>query len=373
MNRRKSRARKSELAGFSGFALVLFPSLLLFGVILLCGFDFGLALGIAGSVLAVGTFAVTQYQTRRPRTRRIVFLAKSRSSFARNIFRGLTDGLEEYGDIHVSGLFPDPDDGDATAFQLKQLRSLDIARADGVVVIPSSENEETWLELARIMRRGTVVVCVDTKPPNQFFRQQGLAPPLFVGSDFTLGGRMVGRYFAEQLEGAVDSKLVVALGPESSWPGRERGSWILYELAAAGLLSRCEAVELSDWTASACADRLHTVVETAATDGCAELFVFAGNDKLAFALHQRLERSSGPARTAAVCLVGYDGTTTEDGQHLLEGLERARATVDALPFEQGLAAAEFIAWAYEGHPSDCTKRIVAPRFVELNPAVQPVL
>lgn len=106
-------------------------------------------------------------------------------------------------------------------------------------------------------------------------------------------------------------------------------------------------------------------IETLVADGCEEVLVFAGNDKVALALHQRLDRVDGAARAARVELVGYDGTTTEDGTHVLADLERATATVNALPEDQGKAAAEFIARAYEGHPPDLTTRIVAPRLMHL--------
>lgn len=365
MNPRRHRLMKSPLTGLAGFALVAVPSAILLGVLLLLGLDLGLALTIAASLLAVGTFALAQHQSRRPRTRRVVFLAKSRSPFARNIFRGLCDGLEDYGDLHASGLFPDAGQ-DATEFQLERLRSLDVARADALVVIPSTENEQMWHELVRVVRRGTVVVCIDTKPPNRVFSAHGVVRPLFVGSDFTLGGRMVGRFFVERLESEANARLIVALGPESSWPGCERGSRILYELATAGHLDRCHAVELPNWVASECAERLNTAIAAVAADGCRQIFVFAGNDKVALALHNRLDRLDGSAPAVDIHLVGYDGTTTEDGMHVLEGLGRAMATVNALPYDQGLAAAEFLAWAHEGHAADLTTRIVAPQLMQLN-------
>jgi ABC-type sugar transport system substrate-binding protein len=361
---RRTRIAKSAMTGASGFALAVAPALATFLVLLLAGVDVDRTIGVAGGELAVLTFAVAQHHARRPPTRRVIFLAKSRSSFARNIFRGLTDGLEQFGEIHVRGMFPEPDE-DAAAFQLRCLRSLELARAHGVVVIPATEDNQLWQELARLVRRRMVIVCVDTKAPNHHFRQHGLAPPLFVGSDFTAGGRMVGRYLGERLERAPGAHLIVAIGPESSWPARERASRILYELAGMGLLCRCSAVQLSDWSAPECAAQLQAAVEEAAVEGAEEVLVFAGNDKLAFECTRLLDRHAG-ALAVDVRLVGYDGTTTEDGRQLLDGHELALATVDALPLEQGRAAAEFIAWAYEDHAMDVTKRIVLPRLVELS-------
>jgi ABC-type sugar transport system substrate-binding protein len=361
--RRRARIRKGELAGGSGFVLAVGPALATFVALLVGGVGVDRTTGISGVELALLTFAVAQHQTRRPPTRRVVFLAKSRSSFARNIFRGLIDGLEPFGAIHVRGLFPEPDE-DSAAFQLRCLCSLEALRAHAVVVIPATEDEQIWRELARLMSRRTVVICVDTKPPNLRFRQQGLAPPLFVGSDFTAGGRTVGRYLGEWLERAPGARLIVAIGPESSWPARERASWVLYELAGKGQLGRCSAVELNDWSAPAGAAKLFAAVEAAAAQHGGELIVFTGNDKLAFELGRLLDRHAATL-TVDVRLVGYDGTTTEDGRPLLDGQERALVTVDALPLEQGRAAAEFVAWAYEGHAMDVTKRIVLPRLVEL--------
>jgi len=361
---RRQRLRKSALHGMPGFIVVVVPSCLLFALLLLAGIDLSLSVALACGLLAVATFAVSQLQTRRPRARRVVFLAKSRSSFAFNIHRGLDEGLEKHGDIQVSRLFPERGE-DGTMFQLSKLRSLEVARADGLVIIPSTENEQLWHELVRIVRRGTVVVCVDTKPPNHLFSAHGVARPLFVGSNFTLGGRMVGRFISTRLGEVEGARLLVAVGPETSWPGRERGSWILYELAVAGMLDRCQAIELPSWHAPACADTLHAEIESAAEDGCTELFVFAGNDKVALELHHRLDRAGGP-NGLEVHLVGYDGTTTDDGTHVLDGFDRAKATVNAVPYAQGLAAAEFIAWAYEGEHPDFNNRIVDPQLVQLN-------
>jgi ABC-type sugar transport system substrate-binding protein len=366
MTPRKHRLGKISFTGLSGFAIVAVPAAMLLGVLLFVGLGPSLSVTVAVGWLGVGTFALAQHQSRRPRARRIVFLAKSRSPFAHNIYRGLSDGLEGYGDLGVSRMYPDPDEN-PTDFQLARLRSLDIVRADGLVIIPSTENEEMWHELVRIVRRGTVVVCIDTKPPNRIFHAHGVARPLFVGSDFAIGGRMVGRFIVERLHNAMNARAILALGPETSWPGRERVSWILYELAVAGFLDRCHAIELPNWVAPECADKLHGAIEAVVADGCEQVFVFAGNDKVALALHQRLDRLDGSAHiTADVHLIGYDGTTTEDGMHVLDGFPRATATVDALPYEQGQAAAEFIAWAYEGHPPDLMTRIVAPRLMPLN-------
>lgn len=365
MNPRGHRLRKSRLTGLSGFALVAVPAILLLGGLLLAGLDVGLSVTLAAALLAVGTFALGQHHSRSPRRREVVFLAKSHSSFARNIFRGLWDGLEVYGDLHALSMFPAAGE-DPTEFQLARLRSLDVARADGLVIIPSTENDRMWHELVRIVRRGTVVVCIDTKPPNHVFQAQGVARPLFVGSDFTAGGRMVGRFFVERLTEAADARLVVALGPETSWPGRERGSWILYELAAAGHLDRCHALELPSWVASACAEELHAAIDAVVATGCKQVFVFAGNDKVTVELHKRLDRLGDAAIGADVHLVGYDGTMADDGVQVLEGLDRATATVNALPYDQGKAAAEFIAWVYEGLPPDLTTRIVTPQLMRLN-------
>lgn len=359
--RRRLRIRKSELAGASGLIVVLLPAALLVCALLIVGVSVDHTMGIVGGLLAVGTFAVAQYQYRRPRTRSVVFLAKSRSSFAHNIFRGLTNGLEQYGDIHVHGLFPPKDGQDGAPFQLESLKSLVVARAHAIVLIPATEDHEVWQELGRATNRGTLVVCVDTKPAKDNFHAHGLPSPAFVGSDFTLGGEMLGRYLVNRLNDCPDARLVVALGPEVSWPARERAGRILYELGRAEMLSRCETVELDNWVISSCAEKLLRAIESRLAEDCKEVFVFAGNDKLTFELDLQLDRHQGEVGKATVWLIGYDGTTTDDGSLLLEGLRRVVATVDALPVEQGLAAAEFLIAAYEGNAPHVTKRIVRPQ------------
>lgn len=361
---RPPRIQRSLLAGAVGLVAVLVPTALLLALLLLVKVRLDLTVGVAGAVLAVGTLALAQYRSRRPRTRRVIFLAKSRSSFARNIYRGLIDGLEGYGDIHVAGRFP-AEGVDGAIFQLEKLKSLEIARAHAVVVIPALEHDEIWHDLARLMSERILVVCVDTKPPNDEFTQKGVAPPLFVGSDFTHGGQLVGNYLVRELKASLDAHLIVAVGPEASWPARERASRILYELARAGLLKRCETVALKDWVAPSCAARLVESIERVIAGGSRVVFVFAGNDKLAHELDCQLERHHEHVSTADVRVIGYDGTTNDDGTSLLGGLLRAVATVDAVPYEQGKAAAEFIAASYEGHIPHLRKRIVHPRLVDV--------
>ncbi|HTA13451.1 MAG TPA: hypothetical protein VK781_01170, partial [Solirubrobacteraceae bacterium] len=99
------------------------------------------------------------------------------------------------------------------------------------------------------------------------------------------------------------------------------------------------------------------------TDGSKVVFVFAGNDKLAHELDCQLDRHHEAIATADIRVIGYDGTTNDDGTSLLDGLLRTVATVDAVPYEQGKAAAEFIACSYEGHALHLRKRIVHPKLV----------
>jgi ABC-type sugar transport system substrate-binding protein len=351
--------RRTALVGWNGVFTVLVAAGVLAIVLVVLRLKTDITLSILGLFTGLAAFGLSQYNLRRPRVRRVVFLAKSRSTFAHNICRGLNERLDSFPDIRVDSLFPPTDVHDAADWQLAQLRSIEIARADALVIVPANEREEIWLELAACIRRGTLVVTVDTKPPNQLFREHDTEPPFFVGSDFMVGGRFLGGFLAEQLDSNPSSRLLIAVGPENSWPACERASWLLYELSRAGAVDRLHSMELIDWDAVVAAETLHEEIRQIQTRCDGHLYVFTGNDKVAVEVDRRLRHAS--QAPGSVLLVGYDGTTNEDGGLLIDDLEHGLATVNGLPIDQGRACAEFIAWVYENEVPHFRKRVIPPR------------
>lgn len=349
------------MAGLGGFFLAIAPTGVVAVALIVAGIAIDQVLAICGGVLAILTFAVSQVVSRRPRTRTVVFLAKSRSTFARNIFRGLHDGLAEYGDIHVSALFPGNDEPDVHRWQLECLASAKVAKADGLVIIPCESTPELWSELAAVTRNGTLAITVDTKAPHQMFTQVGINRPIFVGSDFCKGGRDIGRWLSSSVKSA-NARFVVALGPELSWPATERVSWLLYELGLAGLLNQCTCIHLKSWTARVEAQEIVSLLEELDENDDAPFYVFPGNDKVAESLIHLVRRRI-PRGEDRVRIVGYDGTTTEEGSYLLADEALACATIDTLPYNQGQAAADYVLRAYEGLRIQVLTKIVEPRLV----------
>ena len=354
------RMRRTRFVGWTGFAAVIVPVLLLTLVLLASGQSTDRVIGVAGTVGGVAALALSQYATRRPPLRRVVFLAKSRSSFARNICRGLTEALADYSDVRVETHFPPSTVEDPLEWQRQQLRSLAFATAHAVVIIPAAEDHLLWRELAARIRSGALVVCIDTKPVNEVFLELGTEPPRFVGSDFMFGGRAIGTFMVEDLNGSPETTAVLALGPELSWPARERASWLLYQLALHGLLDRCRCVALPSWNTDDCAGLLLDSMNDALATGATSLVVYTGNDKLAAALDRAIRRTRMTDSVASIRLVGYDGTTTDDGVLMMSDLDHGVATIDAIPFEQGRAAGDFVQWAYAGEQPHFRKRIIPP-------------
>lgn len=213
--------------------------------------------------------------------------------------------------------------------------------------------------MAPLGRKGILVVSVDTKPPNELFRKQDAPVPYFVGSDFGDGGRKTGRFLAEHLATQSADAVLVATGPEESWPAAERASWILYELAGAGVLDKCFSVELHSWDAKASAKQL--IEASRRVCGAFKTpVIFTANDKIAVEFDRSISRELD-LRDIGMAIVGYDGTRDESDELVVQSCELGLATIDTEPFKQGLAAAEFASLAYESMQPHFTKKIISPR------------
>ena len=337
------------------------------GALVVAGVNIDRSIGLSGTIFAILTFGLQQVQSRNPPRRTVTFLPKSRSSFARNIFRGLVECLGTQTGIHVRSFFPDEDPPDALAWQLERLSGKDVRNSDALVVIPAADDERLWTELAVLVRSGMTIVAVDVKPPNRLFATAGVPRPHFVGSDFSAGGDIVAGLLGDSLESYLDAEAVVAVGPDVSWPARERSSRILYRLAARELAPRLTTVPLMSWNAARSAEPLADAARARLTSRGRTVFVFCGNDKILMAVHSALAHSCSPQEMTLVNLIGYDGTTQEDDTLLIGECSTAYATIDTLPVQQGRVAGEYILDAYEGGRSAGPSRFIEPTLRTLTP------
>ena len=181
------------------------------GVALAWGAD--RTLGVAGTVFAIATFALSQFATQGPRTRSVVMIPKSRSPFSASIHRGLSDTLATEAAITFTVEWPKANEMSEVEWQVSVLRSESCRAADGLVIIPAGDDESLWEELVQLTRSGVFIVVVDTKPMNSFFSLRRASRPNFVGSNFSSGGTLVGKELVMLLGEHKSSVAVVAGGP----------------------------------------------------------------------------------------------------------------------------------------------------------------
>lgn len=361
--------QRPVLTPLRAFLLSAGPAVVAGAMMPLTGSSLDRTIGVVGATFAIGSFAVQQFQARATPERRVIFLAKSRSSFAACIVRGVREQLADIGAVTVSQVNPTPAIDDVLRWQIGELRSAAVRDAHGLVIIPAADDVQLWHELATVVRRGTFVVTVDIKPPNQIFTDLGLSRPTFVGSDFAEGGDDAGHLLVAALNADERTRAVVALGPDSSWPAKERVSWILYRLASAGVAHRCNHVALDNWDEVEGVNKLLPLIRQELEAGTPTVVVFCANDKIAHALWITMGRELSNTQRNKVRLLGYDGTTSEDGSYVLTNCAGVYATVDALPLQQGRVAGELLADAFHGKAAVAATRHIRPRTVVMEPLI----
>ncbi len=352
--RRTSRLRRETLTPLTLSLSALSTALLTFASLLLLTVPLDRAVGLTGMVFAILAFGATQVQMRQRPVRRIVFLTKSRSPFARSIQRGLRSRLEGKPQLRITEVRPEEGEPDILAWQLSALRGPLLHDAACLVIIPSHNDAALWTELASLIRRGVYVVTIDIKASGRLFAQLNVPRPPFVGSDFSAGGCLVAEHLAELLTVDEAARALVCLGPRASWPAVERGSKMVYTLCCKGMLNRVDFLELPDWD-----ERKASSLIVSALSGrdFVPWYVFTGNDKI-------LVRVARQQRSDLVTFLGYDGIIDEDGRYVVAEHESVVATVDALPTDQGVAAGQFIIDEYEGHRGSLLTTMIQPKLLK---------
>lgn len=322
-------------------------------------------IGVVGTVLAVSTFVLSQWQTSGPRARRVVMIPKSRSPFSSTIYSGLSESLSSYAELTLTVEWPEQPVPDEVEWQLRHLRSPSAIRADALVLVPAADNENIWSELVRLTRAGVFIVVVDTKPTNAYFSSKGVPRPCFVGSNFAAGGELVAATLVGALQRNPEHRALLAVGPRWSFPGSERSKGITHHLALNSQTDRVEYVEIKNWSkedaATAVTTRLLDVFGRLAND--AKLFVFCGNDKILLGVERRLIQTLRREDRDRILLFGYDGVLGADNDLLVRSCYMAIATVDARPQVQGRAVAELLIDEHRGVLTGRTSRYIAPELI----------
>ena len=320
---------------------------IVFGALMFFRVPFDRTIGIAGVLLGLVTFAAAQIQQTRPANRDIVFLARSRNQFAYSVLRGLKDQLGDRQELKIIQKLPEVDIQDPLGWQLKMLSRRDVAGSAALVIIPAANDATLWSELALLSRSGIFIVTVDEKPPKRSFANSGTLRPFFVGSDFGAGGKLLADYLIPLLNEHLDDKVVIALGPVSSWPGMERSAKLLFHLCAAGFTSRTTCLEISSFTDNVEGPKILAALKETYSRCSGSVHVFCANDKILKWIQKRLDTETA-LELSRICLIGYDGSTDDRDEYMIAEARCAKATIDALPFEQGRNCGIVLLNEYDG-------------------------
>lgn len=361
---RSSRLRVVGLSRSKVLLWAVLPTLVAAAVGLLLDWNIDRNVGVSGAVFAAATFIASQFQSQGPPTRSVVMIPKSRSPFSATVHRGLADALASEAAIVFSIEWPKGEVASEVEWQIGMLRSEVCRGSDCLVIVPAADSEELWTELVSLTRAGVFVVVVDTKPTNAFFALRRTSRPFFVGSDFSMGGDLVGQTVAQLLHDLPDSVAVVAGGPSNSWPGIERSRGVAHSLMIENLGQRTKCVLLPNWDRVNGARMVTEAILDASARTPGRVVAFCGNDKILESTERRLLREVDRDVRDRIGLIGYDGATNATGDLIaLDGC-MALATVDTRPVEQGRVAAEIILEEHRGLLTGRGSRYIAPVVVE---------
>lgn len=123
---------------------------------------------------------------------------------------------------------------------------------------------------------------MDTKPPNSVFRKLALELSKFVSARYDETGLLIGDWLVGWLKEDNQRNCILWIGPDDSWPGKERSRNVLYQLTAAGLGHRATPMPIPDWEPSRerCVQTHRLIYEMPG-----EVAVYCADDENAIALH----------------------------------------------------------------------------------------
>jgi ABC-type sugar transport system substrate-binding protein len=298
--------------------------------------EVGLALAVAGLLLAIFIPFGIEYRSRAYRPRRVVIVDYRAHQFGHAVARGAMRTLNlDPREWIVEYKTPDEAEGDTVAWQVRQIQAGVIDDVDGMVVIPAADDRDLWFALATAIKARIFVVAVDTKPPNTVFRNIGIEPPRFVSSRYSVSGEVIGRLLVDWMRADADTTAVLWTGPKHSFPGEERSRNILFHIADADLLRRTTLLPLDSWAPSSeqCRRTLKLV-----QDAPGRVAVYCADDENAMALHYMTLAENVPLRDKML-IVGCNANPDDWGQVPAVSMHAVDATVDILAEEQGVQTA----------------------------------
>lgn len=322
---------------FAGSAVV---ALLILVVLAMAGIDIGLNLSIVGLVLGLLLPLGIEIRNRSTRPRRVTFIDYRKHHFGQGVAAGLVDVLKnDKRHWRIDIVLPDSQTGsDTLQWQVHELQTALIKSADAVVIIPAGDEPGLWHSMAALIKSGAAVVAIDTKPPNAVFRKLALDGPKFVSSRYDETGRLIGDWLVTWLLEDEGRRCILWIGPNNSWPGKERSRNVLYQITSAGLGHRVTPMPIPDWAPS----RERCVQTHQLIFGMpGEVAVYCADDENAIALHV-LTLNEFTHMRGRMKIIGCNATPDDWGNIPALTMKAVDVTVDIQAREQGKEAANLL-------------------------------
>lgn len=308
-------------------------------VVVLADSGFSEALAYLSVPLAFGVPILFEQRSQRSRVRNVVYLDYRQHHYGQSLYRGME------AELHASDrpwkverrITQRSVTHDPLQAQTHEIRAAANRGVDALVVLPLEESDEFWDAISFAQQAGVEVIVLDVRPPRRRFERQGLPTPLTVSTDYTAGGRLVGRYIGEQLAADPTARAVLCMGPDQFYAGSERSRQALGELVRLGHYERTRPYVIESWDFDTPQlDDLAALIER----GDHPWVLYVAYDQNAIRLHHHLQ-TSGRWRSN-IQLVGYDANADDIGHIPVFDQRAAVASVDVRPEMQGRQAAQLL-------------------------------
>jgi ABC-type sugar transport system substrate-binding protein len=296
-------------------------------------------LGVEG--ILAGLFAT---YLGRPGKRKVALVGKARNNFTAMLIKGAAERLTPETGLELIEAYAEESASETAHGVTAKLGALAVREADAVIVVPGDVDDHLMHEVYGLVRRRATVIICDARLDDNYFHERGVRPPVYVGSNFAHGGRLLASKLREKCRGS--DLVFLVCGPAGNRPAVERGRALLYELMLSPCAHRVAAVEIFSWDESEIirifdSEIMSKVTAAPAASPDRTIYIYCGNDENAMIIDSRI-KDLPEAQSLRFCLIGFDGVRDSRGRLLISASDHILATMDTLPAEIGRSAADLL-------------------------------
>ena len=306
---------------------------------------------VAKQCIRYGLQAQLEIISVKKSAQKVLILCKN-SSFSNSIINGVYDFLSAKENVVVDKRLIDKNLNRLDcAMEFSRILSESIDEYDGFILrVPEKYNEQLLAHIRKITELGKKIVLLDIELKEDML--DGVPLPSYVGSDFVMGGALLGERIGDLAVklGTGSTSVVLFEGPYAKLSAKRRCDSLyskLISIAPNASILRNNLPSLNTATAiSYMKDRASEWEESRALAG-KNVILFCGIDNIAVEVMRILTRGEefNPLfrvlkGAKKLILVGYDGIRDSVGDVVLKNYGIDFLTVDVVPFKQGVGAGQ---------------------------------